>query len=297
MVDTSQYLHGVTVNAPNGRGCGKRKPEKIYFGSAFDTTGNGVPVEKKVIDSVIPWGAFNKCGFTPYQVHRGARPLPRGDGSGIIDVVITVGRRFGGRPAYLAAWDFIEEVIRFGASRGISKTFPFEKLTPRQWSEEAGGFIGSRMIFLHVAAYPIGYYELAGGQDPPVDEYCTPWTECQGYPWGNVQKGYHPKGANWGLPMEKEPTPCAHALRNLSYFQHAGEGTYDDEGWDFTVNMPSFSYTAAKPLYPVLPDQPEFGPGLFLALPITGIEFAKKADEEQQERLENLGFQVAVLPY
>lgn len=291
-------------NPPEGRGCGRRRPEMPYGVSGL-WPGGGVPIWDLVIDPVIPWGRFEDGEFIPDRVARGARIVPRGDGSGMHDIIITVGQRFNGKPASLSPWDFVVECGEFGASRALSKMLDFEKLTPLH-IDDNGNLVGSRMIFLHAAAYPRFHYEVEG--PPPLSYYCV--AAEAGHDWDadnpQVVAGWHPEGFAYSQMGQPEPSPCAFGLRDLSYILHTRAGSdiiqMVPDTDVFRVDMPSVYYTGTVPKFPTENDVPdfdglEFSGGLFLAMALTGFEFAHKADEETKERLENIGFQVSVLDY
>jgi len=292
-------IYQPTTEPPNGRGCGKRKKRKIYMVSGHAPVGEGVPLHHNLIDPVIPWVIYSEFGSEPIQVHRGGVLHQRADG--IYDVIITVGQVHNNEDAYRAAWDFYAEVERFGASKAMSPLLEYEKLTPRHYNTDTDSYVGSRMIFLHAKAFADSYYKLRG--PGPVTEDCHVLKSGQhdDWEWDNVDNGWHPDGHAWTM-HQPEPTPCAFGLEALAYVSHLqadSERLEEDENL-FRVNMPSFTYGTAKPVYPrELTDvaQMHLAPGLFLALPITGFEFAHEADEEQQARLKGLGFQVDVLPY
>ena len=299
MVGEIPALFPNTINPPNGRGCGKERREEVtYFVSAPAPIGSGFPLHYNLIDPVIPWGTWDAAGFNPLDVHRGAILYQRQDG--IYDVIVTIGQRFGGEDAYLSPWDFFAETQVFGASRAMSPLLQWELLTPRHFDEELGEMVGSRMIFLHRLSYPYSWFQLRG--NAPLTENCHVFKE-HGHlsvTWEGTDNGWHPSG-HARTEWEAEPTSCTFSLKHLAYVHHynAESQRMTEQDNVFTVEMPSVAYEAVKPVFPRDQhlEEAQFFPGLFLAMPITGIEYARKANEEQKARLEHIGFQVDVLEY
>ena len=290
------FQQDLTRPAPNGRGCGKRKKFKLYITFGLSSSGGGAPWQAFMIDPVIPW-----LGKLP----RNYDVIPRGDGSGIFDLVLIVGQTYNDGWSYPDAIGFAVEGGDYGISKAISPHADFEKLTPRHIDLETGKMVGSRMVFLHPMAYAVGRNFEVGR--------AVPLPYCQHSPkrnpdmtesaWGEVVPGYHPVGVAW--PEMAEPTPCTFALRDTAYWIHRDLGTgmleYEPNDQEyFRINYPSASFVGRKPAYPQTDDpiaRDLFAPGLFMATGISGFEFYKEADPALVERLRGLGFKVAVLDY
>jgi hypothetical protein len=251
-------------------------------------------MESFLLDPVIGW---------PHEVSRSPVLVERGDGSGIKDLVITVGAEFNDNWAYPATWDFCSEADLYGASKAISPLTPFEELTPRRYDEKQGKMVGSRMLMLHKWALPQTAAEV--NRNAPL-AHCK--VKAPGSVWECVTPGYHPAGIGADRPGMPDPTRCTLALRDLAYYVHklnrTGMMTTYLEDADlnegtFRVDLPSVSYGGVIPVDPAPNYVKEFewSPAIFMALPISGFEFCKKPDQEQKDRLEGLGFQVAVLDY
>lgn len=256
-----------TKNAPNGRGCGSRSEEAPYACCGLSPFGR--PIEEFVIDPAIPW---------PGDFQRGVKILPRNpkDPDSINDMVIFVGKKF-----YPSPWGFVEEVRRFGASRKLPANLPFEKLTPDE----------SRMVFVHSKVIPDFDYEV--NRDRPYYGCSCFFDENGDFNanlWKEARPGWH------------EPTfdPCTHSLKDLTFLVH-GDISPDPSGGNvtYTVNMPSFDYEAKYPTVPktYIPTKGKWQVGIFMALPLTHIEYCRKADEKSKENAESAGFDTVVLDY
>jgi hypothetical protein len=240
----------ITINPPNGRGCGERKKGGIYFCCGV-SSGNGLPIEKFILDPAIKW---------PLKFQRGIKAIKReyDNPNSIVDLIVFVGKQF-----YKSPWDFIEETRRFGASRRISSEVAasiLKQLTPYK----------SRMVFVHSKAIPDFDYELS----------YKPLT-C------NKKKsptfGYHINGDK-----------CTFSLKSLSSVIHNKKGKADD--W-FKIELPSLSYRGVYLKIPTKYNNLAWEPGLFLALPLTHIEFCQKANTEVVKNAEKSGFEAITLSY
>lgn len=250
-----------TKEVPNGRGCGKRSTESPYICCGLAV--NGAPIEDFIIDPAIPW---------PGEFQRGVKILPRNskDFNSVNDLVIFVGRGF-----YPSPWDFVEEVKRFGVSRKVPKNLPFEQLTPGE----------SRMIFVHSKVIPTFDYEA--NRDRPYYGCRHFFTD------GNYDKEKWEKSVSGWHSPEK---PCTHALRDLAFFSH-GDISPTDSKCTYLVNMPSFTYEAKYPTRPYSKYDTTWNVGIFMALPITHIEYCQKADVKSRENATTAGFETVVLEY
>jgi len=249
-----------TIQPPNGRGCGDRTEGMPY--ACCGTSADGMPIEHFVIDPAIPW---------PGQFQRGTKILPRNPNNpqSVNDLVIFVGEKY-----YQSAWDFVEETRRFGASRKMSPSLPFEKLTPGK----------SRMVFVHSKAIPKFTFTLQ--REAPL--HGCKLKDAPG--WEGLEAGEHPC-------VEKRHT-CVFALNDLSELLHPEANPDSWHEYGFRIVMPSFSYVGIYPGGPhTPPSSNEWQIGIFLALPLTHIEFKNKAHKEAKERAEKAGFETAVLEW
>jgi len=259
-----------THQPPNGRGCGsERDPESPYL--CCNLSRWGKPIEAFVKDPAIPW---------PGKFQRGIKILPRypKDPASVNDVVIFVGSKPDKAAiGYPAAWDFVEEAARFGASRKAPPNIPFEKLTPGQ----------SRMIFCHAKVIPQFEYELNRGDGPLYG--CKHLQDWMAY--SDEHNGQAPeRHLNYSL--------CTHGLRDLAFLSHKDiEPSPTGEAAWYQVRMPSFTYTAKFPVDPQVYRPTIWSPGLFLALSLTHIEFAKKPHKAAQEKAQAAGFDTVTLDY
>lgn len=143
------------------RGCGERQRGGLYVevGSEEGDTS----ILELIVDpmrSIDP----KEIGVTPRGVH-----LVELDG--VNHIVDIVGAKHYPTPAH-----FVEEMVRLGISRRISKTFPFEKLDPSK----------SRLILLHRRAFVQG--QDVGYQTCPKGVHAsTPGhPECSGAWWVTI---------------------------------------------------------------------------------------------------------------
>lgn len=292
-MDVFGFQQELTAPLPHGRGCGNRKEKKLYVTCGMSSSG-GSPWYDFLLDPVVPWQG---------KLPRNYEIVPRGDGSGINDLLLIVGQTHGGGWSYPDPWGFgIEGGLGAGYSKALSPLVDFEQLTPRQIDPDTGRMVGSNMLFLHPMAYAVRNFEL----DRPAPlahcqrKHIDGWDDC-------VSPGWHPEGAGWpGIEMD-EPTPCTYGLQDLAYFIHRDlrtgmmeENVIAGAPEKFRVALPSVSFLGTKPVYPSTEEsiaREMFQPGVFLMVPISGFEFVKKANEELKGRLESLNFKVAVLDY
>lgn len=257
-----------TTRPENGRGCGDRKEGAGYV--CCGVGAEGMPIEYFVVDPAIPW---------PGEFQRGVKILPRSpkEPDGLQDLAIFVGKK-----DYPSAWDFVEEARRFGASRKISENLPLEKLTP--------GLDGSRMVFIHSRAIP--------GFDYVLDRKKTPLRGCVEFQFYVDHKDLWVDTGKSGIHVDEQK--CTFALRDLAFLLSAIE-TYRTEDFftpDFyRVVMPSFSYQAKYPTEPETYLPKNWKIGIFLALPLTHIEFCRKPNPKVVEKAAKAGFETVTLEW
>lgn len=259
----------VTANPPNGRGCGYRDEDSVYFCCGQSVF--GLPMEHFICDPVIPWvGGWS----------RGMKILPRKDG--INDLVIFVGRGAGsGEELYPYYWDFIEEARLYGVSRKGNKNIPFEKLTPGK----------SYMLFVHARAIPKFNFEVYHPEwKVPHHPKCKSPNKLKTDDFGTLPE----------LHNDKNNTVCTFAAKDLALFLHPNDYNDLDDG-TYRIEGPSYDYEC---VYPVIPDKDikavnEFvwEPGIFLMLPLTHIEAKKKLDPTTTEKINRAGYSVEILEY
>lgn len=253
-----------TGNPPNGRGCGTRESGGGYLCTGLSE--HGLPIEAFIIDPVRVW---------PGEWIRGMKVIPRDpeDPESINDVLVFVGRGF-----YASPWTFVEEVRRYGASRRFAPTLPFDKLVAGR----------SRTVFVHRRAYPMFRYK----PDPAADyeEFCK-LADIEGQ--GPVD-GYH-----------KDRSPCAYALRDLAFYVEKKCRVLPLEDMsqpeEFEVQTPSFTWKGLRPIVPAThnkqPTLDDWSTGLFLALPITHVEFCQEENVDVADKARSAGYEVLTLDY
>lgn len=236
------------------RGCGTRDAGSVYLCLGIGPGGT-LTIEDLILDPVKIW---------PGNWQRGFKIIPNRGGWN--DVGIFVGEEF-----YKSLYDFVEEARRYGISRKVPPTFPFEQLTPGL----------SRMIFIHSKAHPRFDYNI---------EVETPLCGCKFFLedpklWAKTFPGYHPK-------IEKE-TKCTFAHQHLAGRIH--KAGFNDYG-EFEIQMPSFSY---KGIYPII--KPEAGQedmtwdiGAFMSAPLSHVEMPKKLNKSTAQRANKSGFETIV---
>jgi len=224
-----------------------------------------------VIDPPILW---------PGKFQRGTKIMPRNpkDPDGKKDLIVFVGKQY-----YPFFWDFIEETKRYGASRKVSDDLPFDLLTPME----------SRMVFVHSTVIPKFTYELNRLPEPLPG--CI---EYKAYLEGTVNYNGEPP------EQHRERTLCTFGLRDLASLVHLANRSNsispDDTSNDFyKVNMPSFSY---RPKYPKVPKwsvatKNGWQPAIFMALPLTHVEYKDKSNVKSQKNAQQAGFRTEVMDY
>lgn len=273
-----------TVKAEHGRGCGSRSSGSCYICTGFGLWGS--QIEEFIIDPVRRWPQE----MSRKEWGRGFQLLP---GKDCNHVVIFVGESF-----YASPWTFIEETRRFGVSRKVPPTFPFDKIT----------FGISQMYFVHSKAYA-DPQKHGFSLDQP---HTRPLPDCNFFAddlqlWEKKDYftgGWHPTVRR--VEGYSQETACTFAHRDLACIFHKEEDvifTKDTgEGFEFEIQAPSFSYTGRAPSTPnVLKleetyDPSAFKPGVFLRLPITHFE-AKDYAKSWAEKAHQAGFPVEILDY
>ena len=242
------------------RGCGVRSECGVYLTLGIGLGGT-LTVEDLILDPVKIW---------PGTWQRGFKILP--NKQGFNDVAIFVGKEF-----YPSLWDFVEEAKRFGISRKVPPTFPFEQLTPGK----------SRMIFLHRKGSP-----KFNSMDAELTEYVPiPQEGCkmkwEHEIWKRAFPGWHPK-------VEKE-TFCTFSHQHFAGLIH--DVKYDKSG-KFEIQRPSFSYSGFIPV--VRNDDEgnkiklEWDIAAFMVAPLSHIEMPKKLNVSAAQRANKSGYEVIV---
>jgi hypothetical protein len=250
------------MQAVGGRGCGTRSEGGCYLCLGIGS-GGSLTVENLIIDPIKIW---------PGQWQRGFKILP--NKQGFNDVGIFVGEEF-----YPSLWDFVEEARRFGISRKVPPTFPFEQLTPGK----------SRMVFIHRKAYPKFDYMDA---DLGTGKISAPLSGCkmlwEPEIWKRAFPGWHPR-------IEKEGTFCTFSHQHFAGLIH--NAAYDDKG-QFEIKMLSFSYSGFMPV--VRNDDAgnriklEWQIGAFMVAPLSHLEMPKKLNKSAAQRANKAGYEVIV---
>lgn len=253
-----------TTQTPNGRGCGQRTSSVTYVCCGQSPFGR--PIDEFVIDPPIPW---------PGKTQRGTKIMPRNpkDPDGTKDLVVFVGKQY-----YPFFWDFIEETKRYGASRKVGEDLPFDQLTPME----------SRMVFVHSTVLPKFTYELNRLPEPLPG--CI---EYKAYLEGTINYDGEPP------ELHQEQTICTFGLRDLAYLVH-GDISPDDTSDEFyQVHMPSFIYRPKYPKVPqtYIPTRGKWQPAIFMALPLTHIEYKDKPNVKSQKNAYDAGFRTEVMGY
>lgn len=252
------------------RGCGTRKAGGTYL--CCGQSPNGLPIEYFVLDPVRLWAT---------EWHRGFRIIK---GKNCNHVVIFVSDS-----DYLSPWCFVEEVRRFGASRKVAPTFPFEQLTPGL----------SRMLFAHKKAYiiPDLWPMLEAERDAPLDDHCS-FYHSSG--WAKTLPGWHPK-------VEKL-TACTFVHKDLAWWIHrefgtANYATDENEQDIYSIKMPGFTFNGVIPIVGNdIHEKPELlddylMAGVFLSLPLTHVEYPHYENKKSASKAKDAGYQTFVMDY
>lgn len=125
------------------RGCGTRKVGGIY--AEMGVAPGGKPLREFLLDPPRPIDGVQlpNIGVVPFEGRDGV--------THVIDVI--------GAMHYPNVTDFLEEVCRFGLSRQLPRTFPFERLSPE-----------SRIICVHRRAWVENFTDLTFGPFTDPDE-------------------------------------------------------------------------------------------------------------------------------
>lgn len=243
------------------RGCGTRSAGGTYLALGIGPGGT-LTVEDLILDPMKIW---------PGEWQRGFKILP--DPRGWNNVGIFVGESF-----YASPWDFVEEARRFGISRKVTPTFPFEELTPGK----------SLMIFIHRRGYPkFSIWDTILNEKVEIPQHgCKmKWEEEL---WATAVPGWHPK-------VEKA-TFCTFSHRHFAGLIH--DCKYDEDG-HFEVEMPSFTYDGYIPMVKTNNEggsrmKLEWSPAAFMAAPISHIEFPKKINQKSAQKANKAGYETIV---
>ena len=271
------------VNSNVTRGCGERQEGGLYACVGAASGGAGMPLEHFIVDPPVPW---QQGPFRGSQLHE--RP------DGIIDLVMWVGQEHYPYPS-----DFAEEGRRHGFSKRLSPKQDYSTLTPNQ----------SRLVLVH----PRVFYGKAADAWKPQSVECHDlhgWNhksksvkeavdgEHRICVWPDIdrpeQSGFH-RDCNHPPKTGGEITQCTFSLWDLSsQFNVIGHEVEDarPEGYEGDMEFarivtPSCSYHVAKPKR--VTSKPNWGAGIFLALPLTHFEFIGEDGKIPDNISESLG--------
>lgn len=221
------------------RGCGQRTKGGLYI--CVGLSRNGLPIEHFIVDPPIPWGEGH---------FQGARMRERKDNAGIWDILMWVGAE-----NYVTAPDFVEEARLFGVSKRVPGNLDFSMLTPYT----------SRIILVHpkvMTDAPYNLQKLRSGCVPRIDRINKePRRNCD------------------HKTMREEGDPqCTFALWDMSAAtpnskKHGVELDTPDNGVA-QITVPATGYMVMIPKDDF--SEPEYRPGIFLAIPFTHFEFIGK---------------------
>lgn len=226
------------------RGCGTRVKGGVYLVCGLGP--NGQPVEHFIVDAPIPVDdeLRRELGISAVGVRLAEH---RNGPPHVFDWV--------GETHYPNVADFVEEVKRYGMSRRAPTTFDFNKLRP-----------GSMQMLVHAKACI----------ERPAEYQLSRMGVQEGYRWCPRRP---PIEAHVTFAAQPDDQMCA----GLWWEDVLGDGPGEyAEEWPRSVvrNMPSFSYQAwAKPVWAA----PKYIPGIFMALPITGIHVINDPEGKRHE--------------
>jgi len=261
-----------TTYQAGGRGCGDRDEGVPYLCSGLSDY--GLPAEAFLIDPVRAYTTDD----AELPVERGMRLIKR-KGQEHFDVLNTIGVE-----GYFTPWCFFVEGKTYGFSRKLVNNIDLMALTPGK----------SQMYFLHRYGIPLFDYKCKGVTAPL--EGCHVADKYMEEQWLPVSAGWHPDGL-----------PCTFALCDLSILlenknpriivKTDGDGESDVD--HFTISLPgSWEYSGRVPNLDIVePDQCTWTAGIFLHVPITGIEWKGYAKQEDLQKARQAGFDTAVLDW
>jgi len=268
------------VNSSVTRGCGKRQEGGLYACVGTDSSGAGMPLEYFIVDPPVPW---QQGPFRGSQLHE--RP------DGIIDLVMWVGQEHYPYPS-----DFAEEGRRHGFSKRLSPKQDYSALTPNQ----------SRLVLVH----PRVFYGKAADAWKPQSVECHDlhgWNRKSGVLehdlqiWPDIDRPEESgllRDCNHPPKTGGEITQCTFSLWDLSsQFNEVGHEVEDADigiepwsGMKFArIVTPSCTYLVARPKRVASPPKPNWGAGVFLALPLTHFEFVGEDGKIPDNISESLG--------
>ena len=252
-------MTNTTIQPPGGRGCGTRDAGGTYLALGIGAGGT-LHVEDLILDPVKIWPG-------PWQ--RGFKILPNKRGWNDVGIFIS-------KEDYPSLWDFVEETRRFGISRKVPPTFPFEQLTPGK----------SNMVFIHAHGSPRFDYHIESDLSLPI-KGCKFFLENKEL-WARTDYGYH--------PLVETQTKCTFAHQHLAGRLH--NCSYDENG-KFIVEMPSFTYEGYWPL--IKPekgfDDMTWDVAAFMVAPLTHVEMPKKVNKGSANRANRAGYEVIVTDF
>ena len=262
---------------PSGRGCGERDEGEPYLCSGLSDA--GLPAEMFLIDPVRAY----TTGEATLPVERGMRLIKRKNQEHY-DVLNTVGVE-----GYFSPWAFFVEGKQYGFSRKLVNNIDIGALTPGK----------SQMYFLHRFSIPLFDYRLMDRAAPL--QGCHLSDKYDWKQWAIISPGYHPDETDIA-----DGLPCTFALKDLSVLLEnknprilvTREGGAL-KGIDyFTVLLPdSWSYCGGVPEVDIDPTPSDWAAGIFLHVPITGIEWKGYAKQEDLQKARQAGFDTAVLDW
>ncbi len=259
-----------TTYQPGGRGCGERDEGVPYLCSGLSDY--GLPAEMFLID---PVRTYNN-GEADLPVERGMRLIKR-KGCEHYDVLNTIGAKGEG---YFSPWVFFIEGKTYGFSRKLVNNIDIAALTPGD----------SQMFFLHRFSIPLFEYRIHQQRAPLQDCH-----KAELWPidhWTDTVPGWHPDGM-----------PCTFALRDLSILLKNENprilvGRSGEQMEKFCITLPdSWEYTGYVPDTDIDPLPSDWAAGIFLHVPITGIEWKGYAEQTDLEKARAAGFDTAVLDW
>lgn len=262
-------MTNLTMMPAGGRGCGKRVSGGVYGCVSLDP--DGVHLSHFLLDPPIPY-----LGTAFQGVHEAPEYITAGWDTDT-DLVLM---DWVGESGYKAVPDFVEEVRRFGMSRRLPTTFPFEVIKERQvWLALIHAKAAPDMLGLSKQSVPWGYdwckWEV--GQ-PPFDPYLADhFPHCLYHNWPLAYRlhGLDPYDVDVnGIPMpwgEYHPT---HMVNQMTL--------YDD--------MDVRGITHALP-----PETSYPHPGFFAVIPLSHLEAVDYVDPDVAARVENSGLELFVV--